>query len=119
MMLSRNALNSVKGFDEDYFMYGEDIDLSYRIKKAGFINYYLGELTIIHHKGSSSSTNKALATKHFYDAMGVFVNKYYNKSRFQKMTLSMGIECIRKFVMLKGRIDSLFKTSRSNDSANR
>ncbi|MEO6356235.1 MAG: glycosyltransferase family 2 protein, partial [Ferruginibacter sp.] len=54
MMAERKIINSVQGFDETFFMYGEDIDLSYRIQKAGYNNYYFSESTIIHFKGEST-----------------------------------------------------------------
>ena len=80
MMISKKAICVTKGFDETFFMYGEDIDLSYSITKAGLQNYYLGEITIIHFKGESTQKNDALYIKHFYGAMQLFVNKYYKKN---------------------------------------
>ncbi len=78
MMLSRTALNSVKGFDEDFFMYGEDIDLSFRLCKAGFKNFYLGAETIIHFKGESTNKFSKRYYADFYGAMQLFVKKHYN-----------------------------------------
>ena len=60
----------------DFFMYAEDIDLSYRINKAGFSNFYLSEITIIHFKGEST-TRDQLYLKQFYKAMLQFVGKHY------------------------------------------
>ena len=54
MMIPKNILNTVGSFDEDFFMYGEDIDLSFRIQKAGFKNFYFSESSIIHFKGEST-----------------------------------------------------------------
>ncbi|MBV5335103.1 MAG: glycosyltransferase, partial [Sulfuricurvum sp.] len=54
MLLRRKTLAKVGLLDEDYFMYGEDIDLSYRITKGGYKNYYYPETTIIHYKGEST-----------------------------------------------------------------
>ena len=56
MWIRKSALEKVGLLDEKFFMYGEDIDLSYRIQKAGFENWYLGTLKILHYKGES--TNK-------------------------------------------------------------
>ena len=78
MMLTRNAINIVEGFDEDFFMFGEDIDLSYRIHKAGFKNFYVGTVTIIHFKGESTHKFSKNYYEHFYGAMQLFVKKYYN-----------------------------------------
>ena len=54
MFLKKAALEKTGYLDEDFFMYGEDIDLSYRLIKAGFKNYYFHETTIIHYKGEST-----------------------------------------------------------------
>ena len=54
MMVSKKVLDKLGGFDETFFMYAEDIDLSYRIRKAGYLNYYFAESTIIHFKGEST-----------------------------------------------------------------
>ncbi len=60
MFIRKEVLDVTGGFDERFFMYAEDIDLSYRITKAGFNNYYFPEVTIIHYKGES--TKKILNT---------------------------------------------------------
>ena len=56
MWIKKSILENVGYFDETFFMYGEDIDISYRIQKSGMINYYLGKTSILHYKGES--TNK-------------------------------------------------------------
>ncbi len=76
-MCSRSILLQLNGFDEDYFMYGEDIDLSYRIEKSGHRNFYLGNITIVHFKGESSRQGLLHHTKAFYNAMMIFVRKHY------------------------------------------
>jgi GT2 family glycosyltransferase len=68
----------VRGFDEDFFMYGEDIDLSYRIQKLGYKNYYFPGTTIIHFKGESTKRGSLNYVKMFYQAMSIFVEKHYN-----------------------------------------
>lgn len=78
MMISRKAYEQVGGFDEAFFMYGEDIDLSHRIRQAGFKNYYLPEPGIIHFKGESTPRDFA-HTRHFYQAMLIFARKYSGK----------------------------------------
>jgi O-antigen biosynthesis protein len=80
MMVKKVVLHSCKGFDPDFFMYGEDIDLSYRIQLAGFKNYYLGNVTIIHFKGESTKKGSLNYVKLFYSAMSIFVNKHYKGS---------------------------------------
>ena len=80
MMIRKNVLEKVDGFDEDFFMYGEDIDLSYRITKAGYKNYYLGSITITHLKGGSTSYNLKYVND-FYKAMQIFIEKHYRGKR--------------------------------------
>lgn len=91
MMLPRSVYEKLGGFDEAFFMYGEDIDLSYRITKAGYKNYYLPSPGIIHFKGES--TRKDIRyTRHFYEAMLIFVRKHYGKQPvFQKLAMELGI----------------------------
>lgn len=81
MLIPREVLEKTGSFDEAFFMYGEDIDLSYRIHKAGYKNYYLSAPPIIHFKGESTSKNSLRYVKNFYQAMGIFVNKHYRGSR--------------------------------------
>ena len=80
MMVRRPLLEQVKGFDESFFMYGEDIDLSYRLQKTGFRNYYFAEATIIHFKGESTKRGSLNFVRLFYAAMSIFVNKHYGGS---------------------------------------
>lgn len=102
MMIKKEALQKTGGFDESFFMYGEDIDLSYRIKQSGFQNYYLGEITITHFKGGSTSYNFN-HIKTFYGAMNLFVKKHYRgkRSPFFVETLYAGI-WLRKMMATAG-----------------
>ncbi|MDR2147514.1 MAG: glycosyltransferase family 2 protein [Tannerella sp.] len=78
LLLRREAIEKAGSLDNDFFMYGEDIDLSFRIKQAGFDVYYLPE-PIIHYKGES--TRKDIRyVKRFYEAMLIFFNKHYPHS---------------------------------------
>jgi len=77
MMVSKKVLNITGGFDEAFFMYGEDIDLSYRIEKAGFSNFYFADCSIIHFKGESTQKQSRRYTEVFYGAMELFVKKHY------------------------------------------
>lgn len=81
MMAPRKILEEVNGFDESFFMYGEDIDLSYRIQQAGFKNYYFPDTTIIHFKGESTKKGSLNYVRMFYNAMSVFAKKHYGGSR--------------------------------------
>lgn len=82
MFIRRNALNKTGLLDEDYFMYGEDIDLSYRLIKAGFNNYYFPETQIIHFKGKSTNRKNYTDILHFYKAMRVYVRKRSDEGSF-------------------------------------
>lgn len=77
MMIPRQVLDETGGFDERFFMFGEDIDLSYRIRQTGRNNYYFPETTIIHFKGQSTDKEEDAYLDHFYGAMTLFVRKYY------------------------------------------
>jgi GT2 family glycosyltransferase len=76
MMLPKHVIHEVNGFDEDYFMYGEDIDLCVKIKKLGFDICYFPETTIIHFKGESSSRSSISYNKNFYNAMLIYISKH-------------------------------------------
>lgn len=75
-MLRRTALDKVGLLDEDFFMYGEDIDLSYRVLKGGFKNWYL-PYPILHYKGESTQKSSFRYIHVFYDAMLIFLRKHY------------------------------------------
>ncbi len=81
LMGKRNIIDACKGFDEIFFMYGEDIDLSYRIQKMGFKNYYLSQVSIIHFKGESIKKGSVGHIKLFYGAMRIFVQKHFGKGK--------------------------------------
>ncbi len=91
MFLKRDVYNKVCGFDEDYFMYGEDIDLSYRVLKSGFVNYYFGATVVLHYKGESTLRDKFYA-KRFYGAMQIFYKKHFKKNRIFDLLVNSGIK---------------------------
>lgn len=77
LMARKEMLCQLKGFDEAFFMYGEDIDLSFRIQMCGYKNYYFSETTIIHFKGESAKKGSFNYVRIFYQAMSIFVKKHY------------------------------------------
>lgn len=77
IFIRTHILNSLGQFDEDFFMYGEDIDLSYRIVKSGYHNYYL-PIPIIHYKGQSTIKGSIRYVKVFYSSMLIFYRKHYS-----------------------------------------
>ena len=76
MLLRRKALDKVGLLDESFFMYGEDIDLSYRVVQGGYTNYYIPE-RLLHYKGESTKHGDIKYVKAFYGAMLIFYRKYY------------------------------------------
>ena len=77
MMLRHKTIKKTGALDEDFFMYGEDIDLSYRILKGGYRNYYL-PLRILHYKGESTNKSSYRYVHTFYRAMQLFFKKHYS-----------------------------------------
>ena len=86
MMIPREVLDKTGGFDENFFMYGEDVDLSFRIQQAGYSNYYFADSSIIHFKGESTRKGSMNYVKMFYTAMSQFVRKHYGGSRASLFT---------------------------------
>jgi N-acetylglucosaminyl-diphospho-decaprenol L-rhamnosyltransferase len=88
--VSRSALDKTGPFDETFFMYAEDIDLSYRLESAGYTNYYFPEVTIIHFKGESTSKD-IRHIRQFYNAMIQFRRKHFKLSAFSRAMIGAGI----------------------------
>jgi GT2 family glycosyltransferase len=101
MMLSKKAIELTKGFDDSFFMYGEDIDLSYRIQKVGLQNYYLGNTTIIHFKGESTQKKSSNYIEHFYSAIKRFVDKHYSDQIIKKRLMNVVIGSGKLFAKAK------------------
>ena len=89
MVMKRDLYLEVGGFDEDCFMYSDDIDLSYLVKKAGYLNYYFADTTVIHYKGEST-VRDGLYMKRFQEAMQFFYKKHFKKSWFFDVMMQMG-----------------------------
>lgn len=110
MMARKQVLDQVGYFDETFFMYGEDVDLSYRIQKAGFKNYYVAQTEIIHFKGESTKRGSLNYVRMFYSAMSIFVRKHYGGARagiFQSsiqfaIGVRAAIAAVSKFVKFIG-----------------
>lgn len=80
MFCRKKVLDEIGLLDETYFMYGEDIDLSYRVILGGFKNYFCAETSIIHYKGESTKKQSVNYIRIFYKAMVIFAQKYFSKS---------------------------------------
>ncbi len=100
MFIRKEALDKIGGFDEAFFMYGEDIDLSYRILQQGYKNCYL-PLPIVHYKGESTNKTSYRYAKVFYDAMNIFFDKHFKRySRLFAVLVKMvvGVKKISTYV---------------------
>jgi len=75
LMIGHDVFDAVGGFDEDYFLYAEDLDLCLRVTRTGRENWYCGEASIVHHKGQSAATRPWGARMDFYRAMVIFARK--------------------------------------------
>ncbi|HUX93839.1 MAG TPA: glycosyltransferase family 2 protein, partial [Ignavibacteriaceae bacterium] len=102
MMIRKEAMKLVGGLDEQFFMYGEDLDLCYRIQKAGFKVFYVHSTQIIHYKGESTKRSSIDETKIFYDAMKLFVKKHLSNSFLVELILTTAIT-FRKFFAFLGK----------------
>jgi GT2 family glycosyltransferase len=91
MLMRRKALEKVGLLDEAFFMYGEDIDLSWRIAKGGYKNYYFPETTIIHYKGESTKKSSVNYVFVFYNAMVIFARKHFSQQNARLFTLVIHI----------------------------
>lgn len=106
MLVRRDLFQQLNGFDEQFFMYGEDIDLSYRIRQSGYQNWYCADTSIIHFKGESTRKGSSNYVQLFYKAMQQFVRKHYSGSKSALIVqglqlgilLRAGISLIKRFV---------------------
>ena len=89
MLLRKKALDKAGLLDETFFMYGEDIDLSYRITLAGYKNYYYPDTTIIHYKGESTKKGSINYVLVFYQAMIIFANKHFSSRNARIFSFSI------------------------------
>jgi GT2 family glycosyltransferase len=109
MFCNKSVYDDCGGFDERYFMYGEDIDLSYTALQKGYQNYYLGDQKVIHFKGESTIKDEVYL-KRFYGAMGLFYDKYFNQSMLEKKAIALLIN-----IMIAVKPTQTTQKKRSND----
>ncbi|MEM7186187.1 MAG: glycosyltransferase family 2 protein [Bacteroidota bacterium] len=96
MLLKRSVYEEVGGFDEDYFMYGEDIDLSYKLIKAGYQNHYVGTLHMLHYKGESTRMDRAYLDR-FYGAMRIFYAKHFKSHFLLNGLVNLGVFIAKRY----------------------
>jgi len=118
MLMKQSVYNEVGGFDEDYFMYGEDIDLSYKILNAGYKNYYYSDTTVIHYKGESTLKDRLYARR-FFGAMQIFYKKHFKQNLMFDMFVWLGIKLAYTFrrirkVKTKNVSEYVFVSNKSN-----
>jgi GT2 family glycosyltransferase len=102
LLLRRSAFQSVGGFDEDYFLFGEDIDLCWRLRQAGHEIWYVPAACVIHAKGASMRFAPATARREFYRSMRLFVDKRL-RPRYPRVILSLVTMGVRLAERLSGR----------------
>ena len=109
MAMRMETLDKVGLLDEDFFMYGEDIDLSYRITQGGYENYYFPGTTIIHYKGESTKKSSVNYVYVFYKAMAIFAKKHFesNKASLFSKLINIAIFFSASLAIIK-RFFSLF-----------
>ena len=106
MLMRKSVIDKVGMLDESYFMYGEDIDLSYRITLGGFNNYYFPDTTIIHYKGESTKKGSINYVRVFYKAMIIFAKNHFSGSNAKLLIflinfaiyLRAGIALLSRFI---------------------
>ena len=91
MFMRKETLEKTGYLDETFFMYGEDIDLSYRIIQAGYHNYYYPGTTIIHYKGESTKKGSLNYVKMFYQAMIIFAGKHFSSRKAKTFSILINI----------------------------
>lgn len=92
LLMKKSVYEEVGGFDERYFMYGEDIDLCYTILKKGYRNFYYGKYAILHHKGESTVKDEVYLSR-FFGSMDLFIKKYYKKQQpVQYIIMKLGLK---------------------------
>ena len=100
MLVRKKAMEEAGGpFDEDYFMYCEDVDLSYRIEKAGYKNIYFPEVDLVHYKGESTRKMTLSYVRIFNEALVTFVRKHYSRNDARMFVLFINIGIILRAIL--------------------
>lgn len=102
MLLEKDLYQKLNGFDENCFMYADDIDLSYRTLEMNRNNYYFHETTVLHYKGESTVKDE-LYMKRFQDAMNFFYQKHFKKSWFFSFFIKIGTWFFSFIKMFQGK----------------
>ncbi|MBU1012889.1 MAG: glycosyltransferase family 2 protein [Bacteroidetes bacterium] len=110
MLIRKSVLEKTGYFDEQFFMYGEDVDLSHRIIQAGYKNYYFPETRIIHYKGESTKKESIEYVYSFYRAMLIFSKKHFSKNNTKTLSILIRIAIISSaaFALIKRMLNGFF-----------
>jgi len=107
MLLRKSTLEKTGLLDEQFFMYGEDIDLSYRITQAGYKNYYFPETRIIHYKGESTKKGSLNYVFMFYNAMIIFAGKHFSRQNARLFSFLINLA-----IYFRASISVLYRAAR-------
>ncbi len=108
MLIRKKVLDEIGLLDESFFMYGEDIDLSYRIIKAGYKNYYFPKTRIIHYKGESTKKSSVNYVIVFYKAMVIFAKKHFTQKNAKLLANLINVAIyFRAFLAILSRLFSV------------
>lgn len=113
MMITRKTIKSIGLLDEDFFMYGEDIDWCYRTKQAGLDVFYYSDVSIIHHKRASSKQKKVKTIYEFHRAMFIFYKKHYKDKHWFIINFIVYAAIAMKLILVL--IINMFKGRGRND----
>ncbi|PKP34368.1 MAG: glycosyl transferase family 2 [Bacteroidetes bacterium HGW-Bacteroidetes-17] len=110
MLIRKSVLEKTGYFDEQFFMYGEDVDLSHRIIQAGYKNYYFPKARIIHYKGESTKKESIEYVYSFYKAMLIFSKKHFSKNSTKVLSILIKIAIVSGavFALLKRILNGFF-----------
>ncbi|HLV24235.1 MAG TPA: glycosyltransferase family 2 protein [Moheibacter sp.] len=116
MLIRRDVYVEVGGFDPRYFMYGEDIDLSYTLELNGYKNYYFGEISAIHYKGESTRKDGKYL-KIFFGAMEIFISKYFKHNLLKYLIFKIGLKLRYFWALVNGAFKPEDKRKRVVETA--
>jgi N-acetylglucosaminyl-diphospho-decaprenol L-rhamnosyltransferase len=110
MLIRRQALDEVGLMDEDFFLYGEDLDLAFRIKARGWKVLYYPKVVVLHHKGESTRRSRLRSIREFYRAMLIFYRKHYapTSPRLLRWLVTAGIYLRWGVALAVTRLEGLF-----------
>lgn len=102
LMIRKHVFEAVGRFTSDYFMYGEDIDLCYKVKKSGWLNYYVAQAQVIHHGGQSSAshTDRQFASVQMRESLFIFMHRHRGIGYARLFKIVMGVVAIGRLILV-------------------